>query len=133
MPQELNSPCRILVVDDQHAIAWLIQRFLERRGFSSFAVSDSRQALQAVRDYKPHIAILDISMPHLDGYEVARQIRREPGFDRIPLVAYTTMQGANHLIEARLAGFTHHLPKPCNLESIELLIAGLVARATRVG
>jgi hypothetical protein len=64
-------------------------------------------ALEALREFQLHVVILDIAMPHLDGYEIARRIRREPSFEGIPIVACTRRQSGNHYVRARAAGSAH--------------------------
>ena len=124
MAKDAISPLRVLVIDDQRSVTTIIGHWLGRNGHVVHTVNDSRGALQALCEFRPHVVILDIAMPHLDGYEIARRIRREPGFDGTPIVACTTLQSGHHYVQARAAGITHHIAKPCDLPSLEALVTG---------
>ena len=128
MESQTTNPPRILIVDDQRDVTTIIGRLLAKRGYLTYTVNDSREALQAARDFHPAAVILDISMPHVDGYEVAKQVRGEPGLVGVPIIACTTLRSGHHQERARMAGFTHHLPKPCDLRELEALLGGLQLR-----
>ena len=124
MPKD-HASAKVLVVDDQHDVTTIIGRWLSRKGFEVQTVNDSREAIDVLRRFHPDAVILDISMPFVDGYEVARQVRAEPGFADIPMVACTTFQSGHHLLRAKAMGFTHHIPKPCDLPKLQALLEEL--------
>src|SRR5262249_33866753 len=80
---------RILVVDDNADAADGLSYFLAMSGHEVRTAYDGREALAAARAYRPEAVLLDIGMPGMDGYEVARRLRQEPGLERALLVALT--------------------------------------------
>jgi len=80
-------------------------------------------ALEAAAEYRPELVLLDIGMPFMNGYEVARELRRQPGLDRIVLVAVTGYGQEQDRRRSQEAGFDHHLTKPVNADSLQALIA----------
>ena len=117
-----SQDCRVLVVDDVPMITRLYGLLLSKRGYQVQTVNDSRTALQAVRDFRPKAVLLDINMPYLSGYEVAVQIRKEHGFEALPIIAITSHDDDAHLGKAQQAGIDHSLVKPCNFDEVEKLL-----------
>ena len=113
---------RILVVDDVPAITRVYDLFLTWCGYRIRTVNDSRMALEAVREFKPNAVLLDIAMPHLDGYQVAAQIRNEQGLETLPLIAITSFSDDVHLERAKQVGIHHSFVKPCNLDEVQRLL-----------
>jgi two-component system CheB/CheR fusion protein len=116
-------PRRILVVDDEAEISVLFAGLLEANGHQTLVVHEGRSALAAVRSFGPDVVILDLGLPEMDGYEVARRIREEHADEKILLIAATGYQRN----DARLkqAGFDQHLIKPLDMQRLAALIAGL--------
>ena len=113
---------RILVVDDNEDVAISFGALLEVLGHDVRVVLDGHMALDAVRDFMPHIVFLDIAMPDMDGYEVARRLRAEHRNANLRLVAVTGY-GQDHDAErAQRAGFDHHLLKPVDLKDLQALL-----------
>ncbi|CAK0740799.1 hypothetical protein CCP3SC15_1100003 [Gammaproteobacteria bacterium] len=113
---------RILVVDDNEDVAISFGALLEVLGHDVRVVLDGHMALDAVRDFMPHIVFLDIAMPDMDGYEVARRLRAEHRHGNLRLVAVTGY-GQDHDSErAQRAGFDHHLLKPVDLKDLQALL-----------
>ena len=78
--------------------------------------------LSKLRDFQPEVVLLDISMPHVDGYEVARRIRLDPRFKLLPIIAVTSLDDAEHFREATIAGIDYHMTKPCDLDRLSDLV-----------
>ncbi len=113
---------RILVVDDNEDVAISFGALLEVLGHDVRVVLDGHMALDAVRDFMPHIVFLDIAMPEMDGYEVARRLRTAHRHENLRLVAVTGY-GQDHDSErAQRAGFDHHLLKPVDLKDLQALL-----------
>jgi two-component system CheB/CheR fusion protein len=114
---------RILVVDDEAEAAVLFASRLEVNGHQTLVVHDGPSALAAVRSFGPDVVILDLGVPEMDGYEIARRIREEHPGEKILLIAATGYPKN----EARLkqAGFDQHLIKPLDMQSLSALIGGL--------
>jgi CheY-like chemotaxis protein len=119
---------RVLVVDDQPTATMVLATLLSKRGFETCAVNDSRQVLRAAREFEPEIILLDIAMPYMDGYEVARRIRRDPNLKDTPIIAVTAFSHAEHNRRAEAAGIEYQLRKPCDLESLMALMEWVVRK-----
>jgi CheY-like chemotaxis protein len=123
MPQRADA-LRVAVADDQPDAAQLIARLLLVGGYRVVAIAhDGQEALDAIRMQQPDVAILDIGMPGLNGYDVARQVRQEqtPG----PyLIAVTGWGTDKDRADAKAAGFDAHLTKPAVWADIEALLRG---------
>jgi PAS domain S-box-containing protein len=123
-PAPASISRRILVVDDNVDAAESLCVLLKLQGHDAMAVHDGFAALKAAESFKPRIVFLDIAMPVLSGYDVARVIRREPWGRGMTLIALTGWGQASDRELTRQAGFDDHLTKPVAPESL----AGLLAR-----
>jgi DNA-binding response OmpR family regulator len=85
----MYSEARILVVDDNHSIVRLVEALLQREGFEVLTAFDGLEGLQKAREEKPDLIILDIIMPRMDGYEVARLLQDSPDTAAIPILMLT--------------------------------------------
>ncbi|MGX4640153.1 PAS domain S-box protein [Massilia sp. SYSU DXS3249] len=118
-----RRPLRILVADDNHDAAELLAQLLLSQGHAVRTVHDGSAALLAAEAQAPDLALLDIGMPGMTGYEVAIAMRRLPAL-RHTVLAAVTGWGAQHDRErAREAGFDHHLTKPVDFQRLERLLA----------
>jgi CheY-like chemotaxis protein len=111
-----------VVVDDNRDAAYTLGLLLQRSGFSVVAqISDATAALDCLKTERPHVAIVDIAMPRLDGYSLARQIRAE--INPPPrLIALSGMCTAKDQHDAVQAGFDAHLAKPADWPVLEALL-----------
>jgi two-component system CheB/CheR fusion protein len=110
-----------MVVDDQEDAAEMFAELLALQGHEPLAVKDGPAALDAARTFKPDIVLLDIGLPGMDGYEVARKLRAEHGDGELLLVAVTGYQSDGARLKE--AGFDHHLLKPLDLKKLSALFA----------
>ncbi len=110
----------ILVVDDNTDAAQALTRLLEHRGHTVYVAHTGMEALENARLFKPEVVLLDIGLPDIEGYEVARRLRSS-GF-RSKLIALTGYGQEEDRIKAEEAQFDHHLVKPVSLSEIEKLI-----------
>ncbi|PTR10792.1 signal transduction histidine kinase [Nitrosospira sp. Nsp5] len=113
---------RILVADDNTSAATAISMLLQRGGHETTAVHDGRAALETAARFLPDIALLDIGMPYLNGYEVARQIRSAPWGANMRLFAATGWGQEKDKKLAREAGFDVHMTKPIDFKQLLALI-----------
>lgn len=113
---------RILIVDDLHDSALSLALLVQRLGHTAEFVTDSRQALEVARRVRPELAFLDIGMPGIDGYALARMLRQEFGFEALRLVAITGWGGNADRAESRRAGFDAHVTKPADPEIVESIL-----------
>jgi PAS domain S-box-containing protein len=105
---------RVLVVDDNPDAAELLHQVLTDVGHEVRTAPDGPSALQLVDTFVPDIAFLDVGLPVMDGYELARQLRHAPGLALTPLVAVTGYAQDDDRQRALASGFTEHLTKPLN-------------------
>jgi CheY-like chemotaxis protein len=109
-------------VDDNLDAAESLAEFLTDAGHEVKVAYDGPSSLEAIRSHTPNVVILDIGLPRLDGYEVARQLRREHG-DTITLVALTGYGQDEDRRRTKDAGFDHHFVKPVQLEALSKFLA----------
>jgi CheY-like chemotaxis protein len=120
---------RVLIADDNRDAAESLAMLLEIEGHAVTVVHDGKQALAAIETSRPDVALLDIGMPEIDGYEVARQVRGDSRGQRTLLIAITGWGQEQDKARAMAAGFDLHFTKPVEPERlIELLGAELPAR-----
>ena len=116
---------RILVVDDNADAAEMLAALLEIEGHEAVAAHSGPAALQILSQHRPDVVLLDIGLPGMDGYEVARQVRRLPGLAHTPLIAITGYGQEEDRQKARDAGFAHHMTKPVSLDELRRALASL--------
>ena len=112
----------ILIVDDNIDAANTLAMLLRGRGHRVHTVNDGPAALAWLRAHVPEMILLDIGMPVIDGYEVARQIREQPAFRDVLLIALTGWGQAEDRRQSAEVGFDHHLVKPVDLAAVEELL-----------
>ena len=116
---------RILIADDNNDALESLATLLQLSGHEVFTATNGGTALQSAERHLPEVALLDIGMPLLDGYEVAKRIRAQPWGQRITLVALTGWGQDSDRRRSREAGFDSHLVKPLDLETLTDLLARL--------
>jgi two-component system, sensor histidine kinase len=115
--------CRVLVVDDNQDATETLQTLLESLGATVAAAGDGREALSQFERFEPNVVLLDIGMPGMDGYEVARRIRALPSGESTPLIAVTGWGQQEDVRRCFEAGFDHHLVKPLDVNRLWEIIA----------
>jgi CheY-like chemotaxis protein/two-component sensor histidine kinase len=122
------SPSRsILVVDDNVDAAESLSMMLRAWGHEVRTTHDGLAALNAAEQVRPEVILLDIGLPRMDGYEVARRLRERTGMRDVLLVALTGYGQEEDRRRAKEAGFDAHLTKPANPTSLQQLLAGMEA------
>ncbi len=116
---------RILIADDNNDALESLATLLELSGHEVYTATNGGTALQCAERHLPEVALLDIGMPMLDGYEVAKRIRAQPWGQRITLVALTGWGQDSDRRRSREAGFDSHLVKPLDLDTLTDLLARL--------
>ena len=122
--QALAAPVarRILIADDNVDYASSMGQLLQAKGHDVRVVHDGAEALQTALHFQPDVAFLDIGMPRIHGYELARRLRAQPPTARCLLVAVTGWGQEDDRRRAREAGFDRHLVKPVELPQVEAII-----------
>ncbi|MGH8728386.1 MAG: chemotaxis protein CheB [Burkholderiales bacterium] len=118
------APRRILVVDDNVDAAESLHTLLSMDGHDVRTAHDGPAALEAAAAFQPEVVVLDIGLPGMNGYEVARRLRWQPGFAETVLIALTGYGQTEDRRLANEAGIDHHLTKPANIDAINELLGG---------
>jgi PAS domain S-box-containing protein len=119
---------RILVVDDNYDAASTLAMVLQYQEFDASVVGDGAEAIRAVEKLQPEIVLLDIGLPGMDGYEVARRVRELPRGGDILLIAITGYGQPDDRARALESGFDHHLVKPVDTSRLIDLCANFEKR-----
>lgn len=116
---------RILVADDERDQVTTLAAILQDEGHDVREVYLGAEVLRMVREFDPDVALVDIGMPGMSGYDVAREVRAEFGRQRPLLIAVTGWKQSSDKILARIAGFDHHVAKPFESKTLLQLIEPL--------
>jgi CheY-like chemotaxis protein/anti-sigma regulatory factor (Ser/Thr protein kinase) len=117
-----TPPLKVLVIDDNPDVSLVVGYMLEEIGHEFQVIHDGPSALDAARDFKPDVVLLDIGLPGMNGYEVCRAFRQDPQFETLPIIAQTGWGHDQDKASARDAGFNYHLTKPVSLEELERVL-----------
>jgi signal transduction histidine kinase len=123
-PREAVKVDRVLVIDDDPDVAESLVMLLFGLARRVRTVEDGLRALEEARFFRPNIVLCDIGLPGMDGYEVARQLRREPGLEKTLLVAVSGYGQEEDRRRSAEAGFDRHLVKPVRRATLEELVRG---------
>ena len=116
---------RILIVDDNEDAAELLAAYLEGTGNTTRVAHDGPAALRVALEFAPEVVLLDVGLPVMNGYEVARRLREHAGYERLRLIAVTGYGQESDRRQAKEAGFDAHLVKPVNIQRLEQTIREL--------
>jgi CheY-like chemotaxis protein len=114
-----SKPAVILVVDDNRENLELLEAYLEDIDCRAIAASDGPEALEAVKNDKPDLILLDIMMPKMSGFEVCRRVKNDPATNHIPIIMVTALNEFGDMQRAVDCGTDDFVSKPVN--KIELL------------
>jgi len=109
----------ILIVDDVPTIRAILNRVLTTRGYHVIAAASGQEALRLARQFSPALILLDLGLPGLDGWEVARCVRADPALEEIPIIAMTGYGVFSAIRAAQDAGCQQVLRKPLDLDELE--------------
>ena len=121
----LATPLRVLIVDDNVDTVSSFSMLLRASGHDVRTAHDGFAAIEAALDYRPDAMLLDIGLPGLNGYEVAKRIRQHPEFLHVTLIALTGYGQDSDRQTSLQAGFNHHLVKPARLEQLQKILASI--------
>ncbi|RPI59143.1 MAG: response regulator [Lysobacterales bacterium] len=122
-PAAATAARRVLVVDDSTDAADSLAMLLALEGHQVTTAYSAAAALETAERLQPEIAFIDIGLPQMDGYEVARRLRASDRCRAMRLVALTGYGQPGDRAQARRAGFDHHLIKPADRESVDAILA----------
>ena len=116
-------PLRILVVDDEAINLKLVSRLLEMEGYEVITAQSGEASLRQIEQTPLDMALLDVMMPDMDGYELCRRLRQNPRTAGIPIVMLTALVDENDRLKGIEAGADDCLPKPFDVELLRALLA----------
>jgi PAS domain S-box-containing protein len=123
MPRDARSRTRMVVVDDNKNQALSLQRLLEAMGHDVRVAYDGSSAMKLMANFVPDFALIDLGLPRINGYELARWLREQPQLRNVTLIAQTGWGREEDRKRAREAGFDHHLVKPLDHERLVQILA----------
>jgi len=118
-----GSAPRVLVVDDDDDSAELLRTVLRRAGYEPRLASNARGALSAAAEFLPQIALIDIGLPDMDGFRLAKLLRQQPELASCRFIAVTGHTSPSAIARSIAAGFEAHLSKPLNIDDLLAVIA----------
>lgn len=113
---------RVLVIEDNQDAREMFRIMLELAGHEVLEAGDGLTGLEVLKAQRPDIAVIDVGLPGLNGYEIARRFRAEPGSSEVVLVALTGYGTPDARERSRQAGFDHHLLKPVNAQALQEIL-----------
>ncbi|MBE9170170.1 response regulator transcription factor [Pleurocapsales cyanobacterium LEGE 06147] len=122
-------PLLILIAEDDPGIRLAVNDYLELSGYGVITAENGDRALLLIEQYHPHLLISDIKMPGKDGYELVKQIRRQPEFRLLPVIFLTEFGTTKERIRGYEAGCDIYLPKPFEMEELGAVIRNLLERS----
>lgn len=124
-----SMPLTILVVDDDLGTRLSIGDYLELSGYTVITADDGQEALTMVQKYHPDLIVTDIVMPRINGYELVRRVRQQPGYRLLPVILLTARTKTQERILGYQSGCDLYLPKPFELEELAAAIRNLLERS----
>jgi two-component system OmpR family response regulator len=132
---ETNAdPPWVLVVDDEEHITEMLAMGLGLNGFAVERASTGREALDAITRRRPDLVVLDVMLPDLDGFEVARRVRQAEGAGKqLPIIFLTARDGTQDKIEGLRIGSDDYVTKPFSIEELIERVKAVLRRASGIG
>lgn len=127
-PRAGQPSLRLLVADDNVDAADTLSFLLREKGHEVRVAYGGQEAVQIGAAFVPDLVFLDLGMPHMDGYQVARQLRALSGLENLALVALSGWGAKEDRARTRAAGFDHHLLKPASMDSLNTVLAAVSDR-----
>jgi two-component system CheB/CheR fusion protein len=121
----LTKPRRVLVVDDNEDQVRSLVKLLKLFGHEVASAHDGPSAVETAAAFAPDLALVDIGLPQMNGYEVARRIRENPALQHVMLVAQTGWGQDEERRRSKEAGFDRHLVKPVDINTVQELLVAL--------
>jgi len=116
---------RILAIDDDQLLLQLIQRSLESGGYEVSTASDGQSGLQQFHEFQPHLVILDVMMPHMDGWETCRRVR---DVSTVPIIMLTALGSHQDIVKGLNMGADDYLVKPFHPEELQARVEAVLRR-----
>ena len=124
-------PYKILVADDEPPIVRLMEFILGRHGHQMLSAVNGEQALAMVREHDPDIVLLDIMMPRIDGYEVARTLRADPKYAHLPIIMLSAKAQDEDIQKGIEVGVDEYITKPFSPDHLVHVVNDHMSRAKK--
>jgi chemosensory pili system protein ChpA (sensor histidine kinase/response regulator) len=124
----IERPLEIMVVDDSVSIRQVVSRLIASQGWKVKTAKDGIDAMEKLRESRPHLIVLDIEMPRMNGYEFLGALKAQSGYEDIPVVMLTSRTAAKHREKAEALGARGFVVKPYNDDEFIRLIQHLTGR-----
>jgi CheY-like chemotaxis protein len=122
---KFTDPLRVLVVDDYPDAAESLAVVLRFMHHTVVACRNAAEALDKARAFRPHIALVDLALPGMDGFALARHFRADENLDKVMLIAVTGFTGEEFRLRSLEAGFAFHLLKPVDMDCLSAILTGM--------
>lgn len=119
---------KILVVDDEPPIVRLMEFILARQGHEMIVAVNGEEALDKVRAHAPDLVLLDIMMPRIDGYDVARTLRADPEFANIPIIMLSAKAQEEDIQRGKDVGVNEYITKPFSPDHLVAVVSDYLTR-----
>lgn len=120
---------RVLVIEDNEQNLYLMNFLLTKHGFDVVSARDGREGISTARDVAPDLILLDIQLPGMSGHDVAQELRRDPLFASVPIVAVTSYAMPGDREQVLAAGCTGYIEKPINPDTFLTQLEEFLARS----
>ena len=121
---------KILIIEDNEQNLYLVSFILEKKGYEVFPARDGREGIEEARRIVPALILLDIQLPEMDGYAVARELRKTEALKNIPIVAITSYAMVGDREAALAAGCCGYIEKPIDPKTFPETVADLLASSS---
>jgi len=127
MADRNSKDLKVLLVEDVEDTRLFMRLELERQGFIVLEAEDGRSAVDVAAKEIPDVILMDLTLPHMDGFSAAKLIRKKSGkLETIPIIAVTSHQETDFRTGAKASGFDAYVTKPIDINSLKELIDGLL-------
>lgn len=126
-----SKPNRILVLDDEPDVTELLEYKLEQEGYKVEVLNDPLAFVAKVRDFEPHLMVLDIMMPELNGLQLCRIARSDPAMQSIPIIFLTAKGEAEDRVKGLETGADDYISKPFNTKELLLRVGNILNRGQK--
>ncbi len=126
-----DGPVSVLVVDDQRDARDMLTEYLTQCGYVVHTAVDGLDAIDVARHVHPSIILMDLMMPHMDGWEATRRLKADPRTQDIPILALTASPDSKDGRRAAVTGCHSVLSKPCDLDRVSEAMRACLGMATR--
>ena len=129
--RESRNMSLVLLVEDTEDNRFMMRRLLEMSGYAVVEARNGEEAVRVATEKRPHMILMDLSLPIIDGLAATRRIRALPGFENVPIVAVSAHDTADFYADALAAGCDSYITKPIDFGQLEQLISRLLSNYDR--